>query len=155
VGSVGDYTTVTVGTDGSSSAQKAVKRAAEVAADSGARLMIVCAYEVRDATTDRDQAESERALGDEAYKIIGSTPAEETLRSARDDALRAGVTQVDTVAVRGDPTEAIIDKSELYQAELVVVGNKGLASFAGRLLGSVPQGVSRRSKADVLIVHTV
>ena len=27
--------------------------------------------------------------------------------------------------------------------------------LAGRLLGSVPQAVSRRSKADVLIVHTV
>jgi nucleotide-binding universal stress UspA family protein len=37
----------------------------------------------------------------------------------------------------------------------VVVGNKGLAGFAGRLLGSVPQAVSRRSRADVLIVHTV
>ena len=155
MGTVGDYKTVTVGTDGSSSARKAVKRAAEVAADSGARLMIVCAYEVRDASTDRDQAEAERALGDEAYKIIGASPAEETLRSARDDAMRAGATQVDTVAVHGDPTDAIIEKSELYRAELVVVGNKGLASFAGRLLGSVPQAVSRRSKADVLIVHTV
>jgi nucleotide-binding universal stress UspA family protein len=155
VSAVGDYRTVTVGTDGSSSARKAVTRAAEVAADSGARLMIICAYEVRDAATDRDQAEAERALGDEAYKIIGASPAEETLRSARDDALRAGLTQVDTVAVQGDPTDAIIEKSELYKAELVVVGNKGLASFAGRLLGSVPQAVSRRSKADVLIVHTV
>lgn len=152
---MGDYRTVTVGTDGSSSARKAVVRAAEVATDAGARLMIVCAYEPREATTSRDQAEAERALGDEAYKIIGASPAEETLRAARDEAMRTGVTQVDTVAVQGDPTDAIIEKSELYRAELVVVGNKGLASFAGRLLGSVPQGVSRRSKADVLIVHTV
>jgi nucleotide-binding universal stress UspA family protein len=152
---MGDYRTVTVGTDGSSSARKAVVRAAEVAADSGAKLMIICAYETREAAAGRDQAEAERALGDEAYKIIGASPAEETLRSARDEALRTGVTQVDTVAVQGDPTDAIIEKSELHRADLVVVGNKGLASFAGRLLGSVPQGVSRRSRADVLIVHTV
>jgi nucleotide-binding universal stress UspA family protein len=152
---VGDYRTVTVGTDGSSSARKAVVRAAEVAADSGARLMIICAYETRDPSSDRDQAEAERALGDEAYKVIGASPAEETLRSARDEAVRAGAQQVDTVAVQGDPAEAIIEKSELYRSDLVVVGNKGLASFAGRLLGSVPQAVSRRSKADVLIVHTV
>jgi nucleotide-binding universal stress UspA family protein len=152
---MGDYKTVTVGTDGSSSAQKAVVRAAEVATDSGARLMIVCAYETRDSTSDRSQAEAERALGDEAYKIIGASPAEETLRGARDDAMRAGAKNVDTVAVHGDPTDAIIAKSELHKADLVVVGNKGLASFAGRFLGSVPQAVSRRSKADVLIVHTV
>ncbi|MDL5155736.1 universal stress protein [Actinomycetospora termitidis] len=152
---MGDYKVVTVGTDGSSSARKAVVRAAEVAADSGAHLMIICAYETRDASRNRDQAEAERALGDEAYKIIGASPAEETLRGARDEAIRAGATNVDTVAVQGDPADAIIEKSELYKADLVVVGNKGLASFAGRLLGSVPQGVSRRSRTDVLIVHTV
>lgn len=152
---MGDYKVVTVGTDGSSSARKAVVRAAEVAADSGARLMIICAYETRDASSNRSQAEAERALGDEAYKIIGASPAEETLRSARDEAIAAGAKNVDTVAVHGDPTEAIVEKSELYKADLVVVGNKGLASFAGRLLGSVPQAVSRRSRTDVLIVHTV
>jgi nucleotide-binding universal stress UspA family protein len=50
--------------------------------------------------------------------------------------------------------KAICDKVELHHADLVVVGNKGLASFAGRLLGSVPAEVSRRSPTDVLIVHT-
>jgi nucleotide-binding universal stress UspA family protein len=37
---------------------------------------------------------------------------------------------------------------------LLVVGNVGLNSVAGRLLGSVPSEVSRKSKTDVLIVHT-
>lgn len=151
---MGDYQVVTVGTDGSASAQRAVVKAAQVAADAGARLMIICAYEARDPARTGDRAEAERALGDEAYKIVGASPAEETLRSARDDATRSGAHQVDTVAVQGDPTEAIIEKSQLYKADLVVVGNKGLASFAGRLLGSVPQQVSRRSRVDVLIVHT-
>ena len=36
----------------------------------------------------------------------------------------------------------------------MVVGNVGLNSMAGRLLGSVPSEVSRRVKTDVLIVHT-
>ena len=35
-----------------------------------------------------------------------------------------------------------------------VVGNVGLSTIAGRLLGSVPANVARRSKIDVLIVHT-
>lgn len=151
---MGDYKLVTVGTDGSPSAERAVVRAAELCADSGARLLIVCAYEDRPAPGARDTAEAERALGDDAYKILGSTPAEDTLRDARDRARRAGADTVDTVAVVGDPTEAIISKSQLHKADLVVVGNKGLASFAGRLLGSVPQQVSRRSRVDVLIVHT-
>ena len=36
----------------------------------------------------------------------------------------------------------------------MVVGNVGLNTIAGRLLGSVPANVARKSKTDVLIVHT-
>jgi nucleotide-binding universal stress UspA family protein len=151
---VGDYKLVAVGTDGSSSATSAVTRAAQIAADAGAKLLIVCAYEKSGRSNDRDRAEAERAFGDEAYKIIGANPAEEKLRDARDVARRAGAEEVNTVAVEGEPVQAICDKVALHHADLVVVGNKGLASFAGRLLGSVPAEVSRRSPTDVLIVHT-
>lgn len=151
---MGDYKLVAVGTDGSSSATAAVTRAGQIAADTGAKLLIVCAYERGRSGGGRDQAEAERALGDEAYKVIGANPAEEKLRDARDVARRAGAEEVNTVAVEGDPVKAICDKVELHHADLVVVGNKGLASFAGRLLGSVPAEVSRRSPTDVLIVHT-
>ena len=40
------------------------------------------------------------------------------------------------------------------KADLLVVGNRGLNSIAGRLLGSVPADVARKSACDVLIVHT-
>ncbi|PWD40958.1 universal stress protein, partial [Gordonia paraffinivorans] len=40
------------------------------------------------------------------------------------------------------------------KADLLVVGNRGLNSIAGRLLGSVPADVARKSSCDVLIVHT-
>jgi nucleotide-binding universal stress UspA family protein len=39
-------------------------------------------------------------------------------------------------------------------ADLLVVGNRGPAGIAGRLLGSVPAGATRRSQRDVLVVHT-
>jgi nucleotide-binding universal stress UspA family protein len=41
-----------------------------------------------------------------------------------------------------------------WGADLLVVGNVGLNTLAGRLLGSVPRGVARRAGVDVLIVHT-
>jgi len=40
------------------------------------------------------------------------------------------------------------------QADLLVVGNRGLNTLSGRILGSVPSDVARRSGVDVLIVHT-
>jgi nucleotide-binding universal stress UspA family protein len=143
---VKQYALVAVGTDGSTSATKAVTRAAEVAADSGARLLVICAYEVGAPGSDGD--------GRSVPLVLGSTPAERALADAAEVARRLGVDDVETVAVEGDPAGALVDEVERRGAEVVVVGNKGLASFAGRLLGSVPAGVSRRARADVLIVHT-
>ena len=40
------------------------------------------------------------------------------------------------------------------KADLLVVGNRGLNTLAGRILGSVPSEVARRAGTDVLIVHT-
>jgi nucleotide-binding universal stress UspA family protein len=48
----------------------------------------------------------------------------------------------------------LVDLAEEIKADLLVVGNVGLSTIAGRLLGSVPANVARRSKSDVLIVHT-
>ena len=39
--------------------------------------------------------------------------------------------------------------------DLLVVGNRGINSLTGRLLGSVPADVARQSDCDVMIVHTV
>jgi len=41
-----------------------------------------------------------------------------------------------------------------HNVDLIVVGNRGLNSLAGRLLGSVPANVSHKASVDVLIVHT-
>jgi len=67
----------------------------------------------------------------------------------------AGVSAIERVAIEGEPVKSLLSMLDKYQAGLLVVGNRGLNTFAGRLLGSVPADVSRRSPCDVLIVHTV
>ncbi|HSK58506.1 MAG TPA: universal stress protein [Actinomycetospora sp.] len=147
---MGAYQIVAVGTDGSESSYRAVDRAATIAADAKALLLIICAYHPA-----KNTGEAERALGeDAAFHVVGSTPAEETLRDARERASAKGSIEIDTVAVEGDPIERVIEVVADRRADLVVVGNRGLNSLAGRLLGSVPQGISRRAGSDVLIVHT-
>lgn len=145
------YRTIVVGTDGSATSLAAVDRAASVAADSGAELVIVCAY--TPATRD-ETAGAEDALKDEAFLVVGWTPAEETLRTAEDRAVAAGAAKVRTVAADGAPVDVLRKTVSDTAAELLVVGNKGLNTLSGRLLGSVPSDVARRSGVDVLIVHT-
>jgi nucleotide-binding universal stress UspA family protein len=148
---VGSYTTVLVGTDGSESSFRAVDRAAGIAGDAGAKLVVACAYREMQP---RERQRAADQLGDEAYKVAGAHPAEDLLRDAADRAKQAGATDVEPVAVAGDPVDVLVELAGRYNAELLVVGNRGLNSLAGRLLGSVPQNVSHRAACDVLIVHT-
>ena len=145
------FGTILVGTDGSQSSFRAVERAATLAADTGATLLIASAFMPMN---DREQRRAAEALGEEAYKVVGSHPAEDILREARDVATKAGAKNVDTMCKPGDPVDVLVQIIDEHKADLCVVGNRGLNSLAGRLLGSVPANISHRAACDVLIVHT-
>ena len=93
-------------------------------------------------------------LKDEGYKMAGNAPIYAILREARDRAKAAGATNIEERPIVGAPVDALVELAEEVNADLLVVGNVGLSTIAGRLLGSVPANVARRSKTDVLIVHT-
>ena len=146
------YQTVVVGTDGSDSSYLAVDRAARIAADADATLVIACAYHPA-RREDVDRAADE--LGsDVAYQVVGSSPAEDSVRTAAERAKKQGATKIDTVVVDGEPVPTLTKIVIERDADLLVVGNRGLNTLAGRLLGSVPAEAARKSKVDVLIVHT-
>jgi nucleotide-binding universal stress UspA family protein len=149
---MGGYTTVVVGTDGSETSFRAVDRAAALARDSDATLVIACAYEPM---IERDMARAQDVLGpDEAYQVVGSAPAEDTVSRARDRAVKAGAAKIETVVVQGKPADVLQQVVSNSKADLLVVGNRGLNTLAGRIIGSVPLDVARHSAIDVLIVHT-
>lgn len=146
------YQTVVVGTDGSDSSYLAVDRAARLAADAGATLVIACAYHPASAS-DIERAQDELGA-DVAYQVVGSSPAEQSVREATARARAAGATKIDTVVVDGEPVPTLAKVVAERSADLLVVGNRGLNTLAGRILGSVPSEAARKSKVDVLIVHT-
>ena len=147
------YRTVVVGTDGSESSLRAVARAGALAGATGATLVVACAYLPVDAD-ERETARAQDVLREDAYQVVGSHPAEDTVRTAQERAAAAGAKNVKTVAVEGSPVEALLDVVRREKADLLVVGNRGLAGIKGRLLGSVPADATRRSECDVLVVHT-
>ena len=141
------YQTVVVGTDGSDSSLRAVERAARIAGD--AKLIVASAY-----LPHGDDNRAADVLRDESYKVTGSAPIYEILHTAKERAHNAGAKNVEERAIVGAPVDALVSLAEDAKADLLVVGNVGLSTIAGRLLGSVPANVSRRAKVDVLIVHT-
>ncbi len=146
---MGGYQTVVVGTDGSETSFRAVERAAELARDAGATLVIACAYEPA-----KPDASAQDALGEEAYQVVGSAPADDTVSRAKDRAATTGATKIETESVQGKPSESLQKIVKDRNADLVVVGNRGLNTLAGRIVGSVPLDIVRHMPIDVLVVHT-
>ena len=145
----GGYTTVVVGTDGSETSFRAVERAATLARDADALLVIACAY-----VPERPDPHTQDVLGSEAYQVTGSAPADDTVRRARDLAVQAGATKIEVTAVEGKPADTLCRIVKERNADLLVVGNRGLNTLAGRIIGSVPLDVVRHAPVDVLVVHT-
>ncbi len=145
------YSRIVVGTDGSETAMRAVSKAARVAVDNGAALLIVNAYQPPDK---REAKHAAAVLGQGALLAADATPGEGVLRDAAARAYADGVARVDTMAVAGSPVEVLDQVAAQACADLLVVGSVGMNTLSGRVLGSVPQKLLRRAGVDVLIAHT-
>ena len=145
------FASIVVGTDGSESAQEAVRQAVELAARLGATLRIVSAYEPVPAGRLREEAT--QVPPDLQWMINPREDVDATLRGAAEAAREGGV-EAETYARQGDPADAILDVAEEQGADLIVVGNKGMTGARRFLLGSVPNRVSHHAPCSVLIIRT-
>jgi nucleotide-binding universal stress UspA family protein len=131
---------IVVGYDGSDGAKRALDRAIALAGDDG-RLTVVTAAEThaRPGITEGarlDPSELERRRKDlEEAKALLTT---------------RGV-DAETLGAQGDPGDVILDNAK--DADLVVVGSRGLNPFQRLLLGSVSTKVVHRAECDVLVVR--
>src|SRR5580704_9775973 len=132
-----------VATDGSETADEAVRQAAELAAALAARVHLVCVYETASSAGD----------GDEGWAVGSREAVEATLARSAAVFEAAGV-QVDLYPQRGDPADSILDVAEERDADLIIVGNRGRTGAKRFLLGSVPNRISHHAPCAVLIIRT-
>lgn len=143
------YTTIAAGTDGSETATLAVRKAASLARVYDATLVLVCAYY-------KASGSVLNAPGSETstVPVVSEEYADACLKEAEAIAREEGATNVRLHKVAGAPVNAITEAVQETGADLLVMGNRGMRSLAGRLFGNVPTGVTRRSTVDVMIVNT-
>ena len=142
---------IVVGTDGSETANEAVRQAVDLAKAVGASVQLVSAYEP--VSNQRIREERQQAPEDVAWSINPREDVDATLNDAADVAQNAGV-EVERFARQGDPADAILDVAEETKADLIIVGNKGMTGARRFLLGSVPNKVSHHAPCSVLIIRT-
>jgi nucleotide-binding universal stress UspA family protein len=138
--------TYVVGTDGSETAARAAKRAAELATATGATVHVVCAY-------DRRAGSTVGGLGSDTFVVSSLTTAEEVAAQQAATFVSQGV-QATSAAIADKPAEALLAEAVRLEAELIVVGNRRMQGVS-RILGAVANQVAHNAPCDVLIVRTV
>jgi nucleotide-binding universal stress UspA family protein len=145
------FGSIVVGTDGSSTAAEAVRQATELASSLGAKVYLVSAYEPVPEGRLRD--ERQQVPEDLQWMVNPREDVEDTLKAGATSLEGRGV-DVETLAREGDPADAILDVAEEKDADLIVVGNKGMTGAKRFLLGSVPNKVSHHAPCSVMIIRT-
>jgi nucleotide-binding universal stress UspA family protein len=145
------FDSIVVGTDGSSTAGEAVRQATVLAKGLNAKLHLVSAYEPVPEGRLRD--ERVQVPDDMQWMINPREDVDATLKQAAEDIEKDGV-EVKVFAREGDPADAILDVAEEENADLIVVGNKGMTGAKRFLLGSVPNKVSHHAPCSVMIIRT-
>lgn len=141
------YKSIVVGTDGSGSAKSAVAHAAELARLTGATLHVVCAQQAP-------------ALAGSPEFIASGVDVTAITAEITAAALDEAVAQASAMGVTvkrhdpvGPPASCLVEAAAALDADLVVVGNRGMHGTR-RLLGSIPNKVAHNAACHVLVVST-
>lgn len=140
--------TIVVGVDGSDCARAALEFAAREAALRGARLRVVCVWEIPAATYGGGLA-----LGLDQETVDAFRESTETvLRDALAEAKRLQPSiEAEGRTLEGQAARVLLD--EARDASMIVVGNRGHGGFASLLLGSVGQQVVHHAACPVVVVR--
>jgi len=131
---------IVVGYDGSDAAKRALERAAALAGDD-ASIVVVAAAEPRTRTgitegghLDPSEIERRRHDLEEAQALLS----------------QRGI-DAETIEAQGDPGDVVVEAAN--DADLAIVGSRGLNPLQRLLLGSVSSKVVHRAECDVLVVR--
>ncbi len=172
------FTSIVVAFDGSPHATRALETAANLAVESKASLGIIHVVEPSHMTVADDvqrMAEVEHVIKPAPKLLVNleNMPAEmassltkaaaETQRVAfqladyivklaKDDAGKAGVEDIVTEVIVGNPTEEILSFASSRKADLIVIGSRGFGKLKSLLLGSTSHKVTQQAECSCLTV---
>ena len=138
--------TVVVGVDGSTSALRAVRWGAAEAARRQAALRLVAAFGwmVHHLPA--------RPRIEDGYRETLLARAREQLAEAGRVAEREGAgIEIETQLIEGSPIQVLVTEAD--QAQLMVIGDRGLTQVKGLLVGSVAIGLAAHAGCPVVIVR--
>ena len=137
--------TVAVGTDGSSTAAKAVEAAAEIAERFDAKLVLLSACR------NSRQPVTLGGRSEELQWVDNPDARMREMLSRTEQNLRDRDIDCTSMIDDGDPGEVLSRLAAECNADLLVIGNRGMHR---RVLGSVPNAVTHKAQCSVYVVKT-
>ncbi len=139
------FDVIVVGTDGSETALQATRQAIELAAQHDAVLHLVSSY--------KPKGSAHVTGGGEGWDIRPEREVTALLDSVGAQA-RARKVQFEVHSSRDEPAKAILEVAKQVNADLIVVGNRGMKGTKRLLLGSVPNSIAHGAACHVLVLKT-
>lgn len=173
------FHTIVAATDGSTHARKAIDLASELAVKYQAKLILVHVLQQahipesvrhllevenveqpqpsqRPPTADYSvMLASTMGRGNQAsaaWRRVFNAWGKQILEEAESTARARGVQEVVTVLEEGDPVNRILECAERENADLLVVGSRGLSDLKGLFLGSVSHKLSQVARCTCITV---
>ena len=137
---------ILVATDGSPAAREAVEVGIDLAAEDGAHVTFLRVFPT-------DWTATRMGPVRPAARPLGGEDHDPVLNDARGRAEERGIDAA-IARVAGDPAKAIAAYADKVEADLLVLGSRGLGPTTGALRGSVSRAVLKRLKRPVLVVPT-
>lgn len=136
--------------DGSKGAAKALEKAVEIAKRCDSELVLLTVYRhhsMLEASLSMVRVQEPKNLDD-----VLREHAREVVESAKEAALGMGAENVRAFVKNSPVSRGIIDFAKEHEADLIVLGRRGLGSVEDYLLGSVSHKVTGVSELPVLVV---
>ncbi len=136
---------IVVGVDGSETSKQALAWAVEEARLRGAPLLVIYAWAYPNVAVPElpPFAVEWELLQEEAHEFLELVVAETIGERAE--------VEIELVAARGAPAEVLVAAAE--DAQLLVVGSRGLGGFKELVLGSISHQCAQHASCPVVIVH--
>jgi nucleotide-binding universal stress UspA family protein len=139
---------VLVPVDGSAPSDAAVVLALKVAADEKATITFAHVVEVAKLAAMASPSSIDPAFAVDAARTAG----QEILDGARAKASPEKLT-ISTVLLEGDTVPALVSLARDRKVDLIIVGSHGRSGIERAILGSVAEGILRRSPVPVLVTR--
>lgn len=144
------YERIMIGTDGSGASIEALAHAVSLAKAFNAELRVVHIFDPQssDHFVLDDKGDSKRSANElkaDAQEVLDGAVARIPDITSLD---------IEVTLEEGDPADKLLELSETHNADLLIIGSKGVSGFKRFMLGSVSYAVTRRATRPVLVIHS-